>query len=149
MHMAIEAARAGIAQGQSPFGAVIVHHGEAVGIGHNEVWRRVDPTAHAEVVAIQRAAARLRRIDLAGCEMYTTCEPCPMCAAAIHWAKIERVWHGATIADAEAAGFSELHLAASTLYASGNSPVVIGGGIEASACSALFDAWKRGGGKNY
>src|SRR5215510_6620237 len=91
MQLAVEQARAGIAAGQSPFGALIVRDGSLVASGHNEVWKRTDPSAHAEVVAIQRAAAALRTIDLAGCTMYTTCEPCPMCAAAIHWAKIDAV----------------------------------------------------------
>lgn len=149
MRLAIDTARAGIAIGQSPFAAVVVRAGDVVGIGHNEVWRRTDPTAHAEVVAIQRAAARLRCIDLSGCEMFTTCEPCPMCAAAIHWARIGRVWYGATIADAAGAGFNELRLAARDLYAQGGSEVTIAGEVEREACANLFAEWSRAGGRRY
>ena len=78
---------------------------------HNTVWRDLDPTAHAEVNCIRSAAKALQTISLSGCEMYSTCEPCPMCLSAIHWSKIDRVVFGATIADAAAAGFCELHMA--------------------------------------
>ena len=110
MERAIAKAREGITQGQSPFGAVIVP---------GACWwlrptirsgATLDPTAHAEVNCIRSAARALQAIDLDGCEMYSTCEPCPMCLAAIHWSKINRVVFGATIADAAAAGFCELHL---------------------------------------
>lgn len=141
MLRAIEQARAGVAAGQSPFGAVIVRDGRLVAEAHNEVVRTRDPTAHAEVVAIRRGAAALGGIDLRGCVMYTTCEPCPMCAAAIHWAKLEAVYYGATIADAAAAGFSELRVAAGELYARGGSAVRATGGIQADRCAALFAEW--------
>ncbi|MBI5866092.1 MAG: nucleoside deaminase [Planctomycetes bacterium] len=141
MKRAVEQALMGIAAGQSPFGATIVKDGKLIAAGHNEVWRRTDPTAHAEVVAIQRAAAVLRTIDLAGCEMYTTCEPCPMCAAAIHWSKIARVYFGAGIADAQEAGFTELTLPAQELYRRGESAVQIVGGVLRAECTALFSAW--------
>src|SRR5262249_32268109 len=123
MALAIEQARAGIAAGQSPFGAVIVRDQALVAAGYNEVWRRGDPTAHAEIVVIQRVAAALGTINLSGCRLYTTTEPCPMCAAAVHWARLDGCVYGASIADAAAAGFSELHLAASELWRQGGSPV--------------------------
>src|SRR5688572_12536560 len=97
MRLAIGKADEGILAGQSPFGAVVVQDGEVVTAAHNTVWRDVDPTAHAEINAIRDAAARLQRIDLSGCMMFTTCEPCPMCLAAIHWAKFDAVIYGATI----------------------------------------------------
>ena len=124
MKRAIEQAEAAIESGQTPFGAVVVRNDELIAAGHNEVWQSCDPTAHAEVVAIRRAAAALGSIDLSGCEMYTTCEPCPMCAAAIHWSKLDAMYYGATIADAQRAGFSELALAAKKLYTLGNSPEI-------------------------
>lgn len=142
MQAAIAEARRGIAAGQTPFGAVVLRDGQIVAAGHNEVWRRCDPTAHAEVVAIQRAAGVLRSIDLAGCVMYTTCEPCPMCAAAIHWSKLDAVVYGATIADAKRAGFSELTLPATELYQRGGSRVQVTDGVLSEACAALFDEWQ-------
>ena len=143
MSRAIEQAQVAIEAGQTPFGAVIVRAGELIAAGHNEVWRRCDPTAHAEVVAIQRAASALGTIDLSGCEMFTTCEPCPMCAAAIHWSKLDAVYHGATIADAEAAGFSELALTADKLYQLGGSPVRVHAGLLAAQCVQLFKSWAK------
>ena len=104
MSLAIAKARDGIAAGQSPFGAIIVRGHDVVAVTHNTVWLDTDPTAHAEVNCIRSAAKALKLIDLSGCEMYSTCEPCPMCLAAIHWSKIDRVVYGATIADAAAAG---------------------------------------------
>ena len=91
MSLAIARARDGIAAGQSPFGAIIVRGADVVAATHNTVWRDTDPTAHAEVNCIRSAAAALKLIDLSGCEMYSTCEPCPMCLSAIHWSKIDRV----------------------------------------------------------
>ena len=142
MSLAIEQARAGIAAGQSPFGAVVIRAGDVVAVGHNEVWKRTDPSAHAEVVAIQRAAAALRTIDLSGCEMYTTCEPCPMCAAAIHWAKLDTVHYGASIADAQRAGFTELRLPIEQVYRIGGSQVSAVSGVLRDRCAALFDEWR-------
>jgi guanine deaminase len=149
MKVAIEQARAGIAAGQSPFGAVVVRGDRAVGTGHNEVWLRTDITAHAEVVAVQRACATLKSIDLSGCAMYTTCEPCPMCASAIHWARIGACVFGATIADASGAGFNELQLAARDVYRIGGSGVDLVGGVMQGECAALFGEWKRVAGRVY
>lgn len=149
MDLAIEQARAGIAAGQSPFGAVVVRGEEVVAAGHNEVWRRTDPTAHAEVVAIGRAGPRLGTIDLAGCTLYTTCEPCPMCASAIHWARLDAVVWGATIEDAAAAGFNELHVPAREVYRQGGSRVRIVEGVRRAECAALFGEFLRRGGRVY
>src|SRR2546426_867585 len=81
----VQIAQKGIAAGQTPFGAVIVRDCVIVAEGHNCVWLTGDPTAHAEVVAIRKAATALKAISLSGSVMYTTCEPCPMCLSAIHW----------------------------------------------------------------
>jgi tRNA(Arg) A34 adenosine deaminase TadA len=141
MRVAIEEARAGIAQGQTPFGAAIVRVDELVARGHNEVWTSTDPTAHAEVVVIRRAAVVLRSIDLTGCTMYTTCEPCPMCAAAIHWCKLDAVCYGAAIADAKVAGFNELTVPIGELYRLGVSPVRVVPPVMQRECAALFREW--------
>jgi len=141
MSRAIAEARAGIAAGQTPFGAVIVLRDELVASAHNEVWLRHDPTAHAEIVAIQRAAMRLGGISLEGCRIYTTCEPCPMCAAALHWARLDEIHYGARIADAQRAGFGELELPAAELLARGKSRVRCYPGVLEAACAELFDEW--------
>lgn len=149
MHLAIEQARRGIACGQSPFGAVVVRAGSVVAAGHNEVWQRNDITAHAEIVALQRACAALATIDLSGCTIYTTTEPCPMCASGIHWARLDACVAGATIADAAAAGFNELRLSARDLYRSGGSRVKLIEGVQRRECAALFAEWQRAGGRGY
>ncbi len=149
MQVAIEQARAGIASGQSPFGAVVVRGGRELAAGHNEVWKRGDITAHAEIVAIQRACEALGSIDLSGCAMYTTTEPCPMCASAIHWARLELCVYGAAISDAAAAGFHELRVPARELYRIGGSEVALVEGVQARECAALFAEWLRAGGRGY
>jgi tRNA(Arg) A34 adenosine deaminase TadA len=145
MRLAIQKTQEGIAAGQSPFGSVIVREGEVVAATHNTVWRDTDPTAHAEVNCIRRAAAALQTIFLHGCTLYSTTEPCPMCLSAIHWAKIDRVVFGATIADAAAAGFCELFVGAKALAEMGRSPLRVESGLLRAECAALFDDWKKAG----
>ncbi|WP_008312315.1 nucleoside deaminase [Leptolyngbya sp. PCC 6406] len=77
-----------------PYGAIVVRDGEIIGRGMNEVTSRHDPTAHAEMTAIRQACAHLQSWHLEGCELYTSCEPCPMCMAATYWARIDRVYYG-------------------------------------------------------
>jgi len=111
MAMAIEEARKGVvARDGGPFGAVIVKDGVIIARGHNRVISTHDPTAHAEVVAIREASSLLERFDLSDCELYTTCEPCPMCYAAAHWAKIKKLYYGATRKDAADIGFDDQYL---------------------------------------
>ena len=109
MRAAIAAARDGMRGDRGgPFGAVIVRgDGEIVARGCNEVKSTNDPTAHAEVVAIRAAARALGTPSLEGCAIYTSCEPCPMCLAAICWARLDRVFFASTSADAAAAGFDD------------------------------------------
>ncbi len=90
-----------------PFGAVIVKDGKIIARGTNRVTDSIDPTAHAEVNAIREAAQVLGTFDLSGCEIYTSCEPCPMCLGAIYWAHIDKVYYGNTKADAKAIGFDD------------------------------------------
>ena len=149
MKMAVQKAREGIAAGQSPFGAVIVRGSEVVAAAHNTVWRDCDPTAHAEVNAIRQAARGLQRIELSGCDMFTTCEPCPMCLSAIHWSKIDRVVFAATIDDAAAAGFSELHVSAKELARMSGSPLHVEVAASREEGRALFDLWRKAGGRSY
>ena len=90
-----------------PFGAVIVQAGQIVSEGWNQVTSSNDPTAHAEIMAIRSAASCLGRFSLAGCTLYTSCEPCPMCLAAAYWARMDRVVYAATRQDAAAIGFDD------------------------------------------
>jgi len=93
-----------------PFGAIVVFDGEVVGEGRNQVTTTNDPTAHAEVVAIRAAALKLKRFDLRGCVIYTSCEPCPMCLSAAYWSRVDRVVYSATQQEAAAAGFDDAFL---------------------------------------
>ena len=108
MRLAIEKAKAGIKKGQTPFGACIVKAGRVVGLAHNKVWDTMDITAHAEITAIRQACKALKTVSLKGCVIYSTCEPCPMCFSACHWAGISKIVYGANINDAKKAGFNEL-----------------------------------------
>ena len=108
MREAIRLAEDGLQNNRGgPFGCVIVRRGEIVGRGQNRVTSANDPTAHAEVTAIREACAQLRTFQLTDCELYTSCEPCPMCLSAIYWARIPTVFYGNTRADAAAIGFDD------------------------------------------
>ena len=108
MRRAIDLARLGMNQGAGgPFGAVVVRDGVIVGEGWNRVLKNNDPTAHGEVTAIRDACAKLGTFSLAGCEIHTTGQPCPMCLGAIHWARIERIYYGFRVEDAAAIGFDD------------------------------------------
>lgn len=93
-----------------PFGAVIVRDGKVISEGVNTVTRTHDPTAHAEVCAIRAACAALGTFRLSGCELYASCEPCPMCLAACYWARLDRIFYGCGAADAARAGFDDSFL---------------------------------------
>jgi guanine deaminase len=90
-----------------PFGAVIVKNGEIIARGWNKVTSTNDPTAHAEITTIREACKKLGTFDLSGCELYTSCEPCPMCLAAIYWARIDKIYYGNTKNDAANIGFDD------------------------------------------
>lgn len=111
LRRAVELARGNLASGDGgPFGAVVVVDGRIVGEGSNQVVRSHDPTAHAEVVAIRAASRALTRFHLDDATLYTSCEPCPMCLSAAHWAQISRIVYAADRADAAAAGFQDADL---------------------------------------
>jgi tRNA(Arg) A34 adenosine deaminase TadA len=109
IELALEAVRSGRG---GPFGAVVVLGGEVVGRGINEVTSALDPTAHAEIVAIRAACRALGTFQLAGAEVYASCEPCPMCLGAIYWARAARVYFAASREDAAASGFDDGFIAA-------------------------------------
>ena len=107
MQEAINAAFEGMRQKGGPFGAVVVKNGEIVGKGSNCVTETNDPTAHAEVVAIRDACKKLGSFQLEGCEIYTSCEPCPMCLGAIYWARPDKVFYACDKDDAADSGFDD------------------------------------------
>lgn len=107
MRKAIELSIENVAAGGGPFGAVIARNGEIIATGVNRVTSNCDPTAHAEVSAIRAAAKALGTFDLSGCEIYTSCEPCPMCLGAIYWAHLDRMYYGNNKQDAAVIGFDD------------------------------------------
>ena len=108
LERAIELSRQGMQKGNGgPFGCVIVKDNEIVGEGCNEVLVKNDPTSHAEIVAIRNACKKLNNFQLTGCDVYTSCEPCPMCMGAIYWARPNRVIYANTKSDAAAVNFDD------------------------------------------
>ena len=107
MKRAVDLSERSIEEGGGPFGAVVVKNGEIIADGTNRVTPDNDPTAHAEVQAIRKACARLGTFDLGGCEIYASCEPCPMCLGAIYWSRMRRVYYANTREDAAAIRFSD------------------------------------------
>ena len=111
MRMAIDLATENVTSGKGgPFGAVVVRNGEVIAAAANSVTRTNDPTAHAEVNAIRAACAALDSFQLEECDVYTSCEPCPMCFAALYWSRCRAVFYGNTKADAAAVGFDDKFL---------------------------------------
>ena len=107
MRRAIELSEESVRNGGGPFGAVIVRDGEIVAEGSNCVTIDNDPTAHAEVNTIRKACKKLGTFNLSGCEIYTSCEPCPMCLGAIYWAHLDKIYYGNNKDDAAKVGFDD------------------------------------------
>jgi len=141
MRLAIDVTKEGIAKGQTPFGSVIVKDGKVIASSHNQVWMDTDITAHAEVTAIRNACKTLNDIDLTGATIYSTCEPCPMCFSASHWARLDRIVYGATIEDAAKAGFHELSIHNDVMKEVGGSEIAITSKVLQQECAALFELW--------
>lgn len=143
MQEAIKTARAGIKTGQTPFGAVIVKNNKVIAKAHNLVWKNIDSTAHAEVTAIRTACKKLRSIDLSGCTIYSTCEPCPMCFSACHWAKINQIVYGIRIKNVKKLGFNELLISDKTLNEITNSKIKIKGNCMRTENIELLNDWAK------
>ena len=142
MQMAIDEARAGIAAGDGgPFGSVVVRDGVMVGRGHNRVLSRHDPTAHGEMEAIRDACSRVGSHDLAGCDVYTTGEPCHMCLCACLWANVRRVYYGCTIKDNALIGFRDDHF--NDIFAGRDKLGDFLVQQDREACLSLFDDYMR------
>lgn len=141
MRLAINKAKEGILDGQTPFGACIIKDKHVISCAHNNVWKNTDITAHAEIHAIREACKTLNTVDLSGCTIYSTCEPCPMCFSACHWAKISKIVYGARIEDALKIGFNELSIHSETMKKIGGSPVEIKGNFLREESLSLFALW--------
>ena len=124
-----------------PFGCVIVKDGKIVGRGHNEVLKNQDCTCHGEMMAIRDACANLETFDLSGCELFTTSEPCPMCAGAIQWANINKVYQGCNVKDAESIGFRDKFFYEEEMF---NTET-----LDRDACLKLFENYKKSNPQNY
>lgn len=142
MQLAVDAARAGVVNGQSPFGCAIARDDRVLAVAHNTVVASIDITAHAEINALRSACQVAEQVHLEDCLVATTCEPCPMCMAALHWARVGTVMFGATIADAESAGFNELRVPAAEVLKIGGSKVRLESGVLAEECRQLFREWQ-------
>lgn len=143
MAVAIREALDGVVAGHGgPFGAAIVQNGTVIAQDHNRVVLTNDPTAHAEVNVIRRAASLLGRFDLSDCLLYTTCEPCPMCFAAAEWARIPRVYFGATRHDAADAGFDDAAIYQDVADPHSAQNLVLAA-LDREACLEAFVAWKK------
>jgi tRNA(Arg) A34 adenosine deaminase TadA len=125
-----------------PFAAVVVRDGQIVGRGWNRVTSTNDPTAHAEVVAIRDACSRLKTFCLAGCDIYSSCEPCPLCLAAIYWSRLDRVFYAATCDDAATAGFDDQTFYRELGKPIGERSIPMVQALRDEACVA-FQAWLK------
>jgi guanine deaminase len=142
MARAIQLSLDNVASGGGPFGAVIVRNGSIVAEGVNRVTATNDPTAHGEVVAIRQACAELRTFTLKDCEIYTSCEPCPMCLGAIYWARLTHIYFGNSAADASAIGFDDsvIYREFAQPFAERSIPMTR---MMPDRALAAFDAWKE------
>jgi guanine deaminase len=144
MRRAIAEARAHLAaMDGGPFGACLVQGDAVLAVAHNTVLKDLDPTCHGETNAIRLAARKLKNYDLSGCDIYSTTEPCPMCFAAIHWARIGRLIYGTAIIEVAQLGFNELTLDNRQMRDLGRSPVAIYPGFLADECRQLLAEWAR------
>lgn len=143
MNRAVELSREGMQAGDGgPFGAVIVRGGEIIAEGSNEVLAQNDPTAHAEIVAIRRACEKLSTFQLNDCELYTSCEPCPMCLGAIYWARPRSVFFVNTKRDAAAIGFDDSFIYDELKLPMENRKIPFIKVANAEAL-AVFDQWRQ------
>jgi len=143
LELACAEAEKGMMNGDGgPFGAIVVKNGEVIGKGHNQVLSSHDSTAHAEIIAIRQAEQELETYDLTGCEIYTTCYPCPMCLGALMWAKISTVHYGCTTDEAATIGFSDRKYYDALSNPDAN-PLVRMEHYDYPACQSLFQRWLK------
>ncbi|WP_235856237.1 nucleoside deaminase [Methanolobus halotolerans] len=143
MQTAIDEARHGVLHNHGgPFGAVIVREREIISRTHNEVLRTNDPTAHAEVLAIRQASSVLGKFDLSECEIYITSQPCPMCLAAIYWARIKTIYFGSDKEDVAEIGFDDSHFY-DLICGDAEDPDFRTVRIEREKCLELLEIWEK------
>jgi guanine deaminase len=144
MRLAIESARKGIVKNDGgPFGACIVRNKKVLSVAHNTVLLCKDPTCHAEINAIRSAAKRIHNFNLSGCEIYTTSEPCPMCFAAIYWARISKVYIGIGREVAASYGFDDAHFYNEIKLPIKKRDLPSQFGIDVGGCKKVFAKWKK------
>jgi tRNA(Arg) A34 adenosine deaminase TadA len=141
MRMALAKAREGIARGQQPFGGCVVRHGTVLACLYNSVHESGDITAHPEINAVREACRTLGTLDLSGCVLYATCEPCPMCFTAAHMARVDRILYGVSLAEARQYGFGRFPVSNTVLKELAHSPVEVIGGFLREESMALLQAW--------
>src|SRR5579859_761469 len=141
MRQAIALAMENIRTSGGPFAALVAKDGAIIATGANRVTSANDPTAHAEIVAIREACRKLGTFQLDGCEIYTTCEPCPMCLGAIYWARPARVFYASTAADAAAAGFDDAFIYRE-LQIPHHARRIPMGELLRDEATAIFHAWR-------
>lgn len=141
MKRAIQLSKKNIETGGGPFGAVVVKDGKIIGEGWNKVTVSNDPTAHAEVEAIREACKNLNNFDLTGAEIYTSCEPCPMCLSAIYWARLSKIYYGNTKTDAALIDFDDEFLYAEIPKPKSERKILMEQLMHAEALE-IFKAWQ-------
>ncbi len=143
MRLAIKEARKNLSQMHGgPFGACIVKGNKVIAVARNTVLKK-DATCHAEVNAIRIASQKLKTYNLRGCVIYSTTEPCPMCFAAIHWARIDKIIYGTGINDVRDRGFNELNIAAAAMKKMGKAGVKVLSGFLRAECLGLLKDWDK------
>lgn len=144
MQLAIQVAWQGVEKGEMPFGACIVRNGQMISVAHNSAKANIDTTAHAEMQAIREASRRVKTLELPGCVIYSTCEPCPMCFTACVWSKLGKVVYACRIEDAERAGIRQVPISSARMNQLGQSGIGLVGDVLREESLKLFEAWRRG-----
>lgn len=144
MCLAIQAVWQGLEKGEMPFGVCTVRNGHILSVMHNSARANMDMTAHAEVQAIRGTSRELNTLELSGCVLYSTCEPCPMCFTACLWAKLGRIVYACRIEDAEKAGIWQIPISPDRMKRLGHSSVQLVGDVLREEGLKLFESWLRG-----
>lgn len=143
MRLALQAAWQGVERGEMPFGACLVRSGRVVSTAYHSARSARDTTAHAEIQALREAGRRLQPIDLIGCMMFTTCEPCPMCFSACLLAKVSRIVHACRIEDAEKIGIRQISIPSAVMNEMSRSNLIITTDVLRDEALKLFEGWQK------
>jgi guanine deaminase len=144
MHIACKEAKKGLENvGEGPFGACVVKKGEIISLGHNQVVKDHDPTAHAEIVAIREACRKLGTFELKECELFSTCEPCPMCFGAIYWCRLKKLYYGTNRHEAAEIGFDDEFIYEELAKQKKDRRLITTSDVSREECVELFTIWKN------